>query len=431
MSGDRATRRRFLAAPAAVAAGGRYAQADWASRPIITVGPAKADIVGTGEKAIQAAVDYAAQQGGGTVQILPGMYRCRNAVFLRSGIRIVGSGADSVLVKEPSRTAKLAEDVDFYEQEIALADPSGFEVGDGVCLRARSLRNGEPVAFTRTLVARNGKRFKLDQPLPGYPAYVDLHLEGGPTATTLFALMHGEGICNAAIEDITLDGNKTNNEFLNGNHVACLFLRSCRHVTLRRVTARDFNGDGISWQTSHDVTAEDCHCHDNESFGMHPGAGSQRPVVRHCTLERNDIGFFFCWGVKSGLVENTRIAGNRRFGVSLGHRDTDNLLRRNEIRLSGETGVLFRDEKNPAFSPNRNRLIENIILDTGADTGVGVDVQGEVAAVVMERNTIRETRQPAQRAGIRIGARSRDITLTANRIDGFAHDILDQRRERK
>jgi len=44
--------------------------------------PEKADLVGADHRAIQAAVDYVAGLGGGTVQILPGKYRFRNAVQL-------------------------------------------------------------------------------------------------------------------------------------------------------------------------------------------------------------------------------------------------------------------------------------------------------------------------------------------------------------
>ena len=67
-------------------------------------------------------MDYVTRLGGGTVKILPGTYRLRNSVFLASKVRIVGSGEDSILIKEPSATTKLAADSDWYDQEITLAD---------------------------------------------------------------------------------------------------------------------------------------------------------------------------------------------------------------------------------------------------------------------------------------------------------------------
>ncbi|GIS58084.1 MAG: hypothetical protein CM1200mP2_03090 [Planctomycetaceae bacterium] len=46
------------------------------------------------------------------------------------------------------------------------------------------------------------------------------------------------------------------------------------------VEARNNNGDGISWQICHDVVVENCHSHDNADLGLHPGSGSQRPLIR-------------------------------------------------------------------------------------------------------------------------------------------------------
>src|SRR5262245_41369589 len=90
---------------------------DWAERLTVSVGPAKADLVGSNEKVIQAGVDYVARFGGGTVKILPGVYRLRNAIYLQSKVRLVGSGKETVLFKEPSVTTKLAADSDWYDQE--------------------------------------------------------------------------------------------------------------------------------------------------------------------------------------------------------------------------------------------------------------------------------------------------------------------------
>src|SRR5689334_3850321 len=56
---------------------------NWAQRLTITVGPKTADLVGSTEKVIQAAVDSLARWGGGTVKILPGKYRFRNAVCMQ------------------------------------------------------------------------------------------------------------------------------------------------------------------------------------------------------------------------------------------------------------------------------------------------------------------------------------------------------------
>ena len=199
----------------------------------------------------------------------------------------------------------------------------------------------------RTLVARSGNRFKLDRALRK-----NFWVKESPTVSKLFPILSGEEIEDIVIENITLDGNKANNENLNGNYAGCIFLQDCNRIQMRQVTARDYNGDGISWQICHDVIVEDSHSHGHAGYGLHPGSGSQRPLMRRNRLENNELGLFFCWGVKYGLAENNTIIDNHRYGVSVGHRDTDNVVRDNEILRSGEVGVIFRRERGRAFAPH-------------------------------------------------------------------------------
>jgi hypothetical protein len=395
---------------------------EWEERLTVTVGNKKAQLIGGDEKVIQAAIDYVARFGGGTVHVLPGAYRLRNAVYLASGVRIKGSGEDSVLIKEPSVKTTLAADSDWYDQEMTLVDATGFQVGDGVCLRTRNPHHGGTDVVKRTLVARVGNRFKLDRALRE-----NFWQVGESTVATLFPILSGENISDVVIEDITLDGNKDNNDNLNGNYAGCIFLQDCNRITMRRVTARNYNGDGISWQVCHDVVVEDCHSHDHTGLGLHPGSGSQRPLIRGNKVERNDIGIFFCWGVKYGLAEKNVIAENR-VGVSIGHRDTDNLICDNDITDSSKVGVLFRPERGKAFAGHRNRLERNRIINSGDEDGIGVDVQGGTESIVLIQNQILETREPLNRIGVRISEEAGDIQLVENQIEGFAVEVTDLRK---
>jgi Right handed beta helix region len=405
--------------PRAIA--GDHAEPAWDEMLTITVGQKDADLVGTTDKVIQAAIDYATQRGGGTIRILAGTYRLRNAIYLSSRLRIKGDGPDTILVKEPSTASKLALDSDWYDQEITLADARGFRVGDGVCLRAKHSDHDGEVVIKRTLVARSGNRFKLDKGLRD-----NLWLRRQPTAATLFPLLSGENIAGVVIEDLALDGNRSNNENLDGNYAGCIFLQDCKDVAVRKVIARNNNGDGISWQVCHDVIVEKCQSHDHEGLGLHPGSGSQRPIIRENRVERTQIGIFFCWGVRFGLAENNTIADVRTAGISIGHRDTDNLIRGNSITRSGKVGILFREEP-PAFGPHRNRCENNQILDSGPEDGIGIDVRGLTEQVTLTQNGVRETRKPMSRIGIRIGAQARDITLANNQIEGYAVNVSDLR----
>lgn len=393
----------------------------WDEHLTVTVGPAKADLVGADHRVLQAAVDYVAALGGGTVKILPGTFRLRNAVSLRSKVRLLGSGDETILVKEPSISTKLAADSDWYDQEITLANAEGFQVGDGVCLRTRNPHHGGTDVAKRTLVARSGNRFKLDRALRE-----NFWLEGDTTVSTLFPILSGEHIADVVIEDLALDGNRAANANLDGNYAGCIFLQDCNRIAIRNVTARNYNGDGISWQICHDVVVENCRSHDHAGLGLHPGSGSQRTVIRGNRLARNSIGIFFCWGVKFGLAERNVIE-ECQCGVSLGHRDTDNVVRSNTILRSGQVGVLFRPERGKEFAAHRNRIEANRIEDTGKEDGVAIDVQGPTEEIAIVGNDLVETRGPAQRIAIRVGPETRDVRLADNHVQGFAVPIADLR----
>jgi hypothetical protein len=66
----------------------------------------------------------------------------------------------------------------------------------------------------------------------------------------------------------------------------------------------------------------------------------------------------------------------------------------------------------------RDQLGRNRITESGPAGGLGIDVQGETESITRARNRLRETRQPLQRVGIRVGARTRDVRLIDNRCKG-------------
>jgi hypothetical protein len=404
--------------------GDSVAEPEWEKRLSISVGPRKADLVGTNEKVLQAAVDYMAAMGGGTVRVLPGEYRLRNAVHMRSNVRLLGSGAESVLKKEASATVKLADDSDWYDQEITLASGKGFQVGDGVCLRAKNPHNGSSTVIKRTLVARSGNRFKLNAGLRK-----NLWLTGNPTCSTLFPILNCEHVKHVAIENITLDGNRKNNANLDGNYAGCIFAQDCSWLTFRGVEARNYNGDGFSWQICHDVVVEGCHSHDHAGLGLHPGSGSQRPVMRGNKLVRNHIGIFFCWGVRHGLAEKN-INLENDIGISIGHRDTDNFILDNDVLRSKKGGIVFRvDDRGKDFGPHRNRIEKNRIIDSGNEAGIGIDVRGNIRDITLKANEIRETRGQQKRVGIHVGKETRDVKLEGNKIEGFKTPVVREPRK--
>jgi hypothetical protein len=179
---------------------------DWKQRVTITVGPRDADRVGTTDRVIQAAVDYVARKGGGTVRVLPGKYRMRDSVFLQSKVRMLGSGTDSALPKEPSATSRLIVIGDHWHEEVTLADPGEFRVGDGVRLVAKDPSGKGTNIVQRALIASWGNRFKLDRRLEER-----FHLAGAPRIATKSTRLQYTNVSDVTIENVAVDGNKAHN----------------------------------------------------------------------------------------------------------------------------------------------------------------------------------------------------------------------------
>jgi nitrous oxidase accessory protein NosD len=203
-------------------------------------------------------------------------------------------------------------------------------------------------------------------------------------------------------------------------------LDESNRVTVRNVTVRDFYCDGIVWGISHDVLVENCDVADGVRLALHSGSGSQRSIVRGNRMRHSGEGIYFCWGAQHGLYEKN-IIEDCNYGMTFGHSDSDNLIRDNDIRRSGEAGIHFRGGSK-AFAPHRNRIEGNRIIDSGGEKGVAIDINGETEAVVIAKNELRETRKPLKRVGILIGAETRDIRCTDNDIQGFATPISDLRK---
>jgi parallel beta-helix repeat protein len=166
-------------------------------------------------------------------------------------------------------------------------------------------------------------------------------------------------------------------------------------------------------------------------LGLHPGSGSQRPVVRQCVARNNgEDGLFLCWRVKHGLFEENILENNGRFGISIGHKDTDNLLRKNQIRGNHENGIVFRNESE-GMAGHRNRVEENVIENNGlTKEAAGIRIRGETHDLVFKNNVIRDTRpgrEGKQTIGIQLEENVGPVTLEGNQVEA-AKTIDDKRK---
>jgi Periplasmic copper-binding protein (NosD) len=399
---------------------------EMSEHPKVTVGRAGTDLIGADNRALQAAVDYIAGLGGGVVDIGEGEYLMRDSLHLRSNVTVRGHKGKTILRKADATVSRLTLDGDFGEQQITVADASGFAVGAGV-----AIWDDKAQGFHTTvgrITGRRGNNFSVDAPL-----MADCMVADHATAATVFPVVSGSKIQGARVEDLVIEGNKGANPPLNGCRGAGIYLNLAFGTVIRGCVVRAYHGDGISFQQSNDVSVVDCISEDNTDLGFHPGSGSQRPVVRNNLARRNGTdGLFLCWRVRHGVFENNRMESNGRFGISIGHKDSDNLLRGNHVVRNGANGVFFRDE--PAgMSPHRNRLEENVIEDNGQKSGTaGIRIRGVPSGLVFEKNVIRDTRSSSrqtQTVGILVEDRVGPVQLGSNQIE--ASQAVDDRRPKE
>lgn len=381
---------------------------------VLTVGQDRGDLRGADDKIIQAGVEYLNTLGGGTLVILPGVYEMRNSVYLSPNITLRGSGEKTVLKKASGVETRVVRDSDWFEYGVQVDSTEGFSPGGGIMLRSSTGEGDwEFDVLQATITAIEGNVIYLDRMTD-----TNFWVEDEATAGTIFPILTAENVDDVVVEDIVLDGNRDNNEHINGNFAGGVFIQSCNRWRFRNVVSRNYNGDGFSFQVCDDIHFQNCKAINNAGLGFHPGSGSQRPIFLNCESHGNNLGLFFCWAVSDGIAENCVLSENKKFGISIGHRDTDNVIKNCKIERNGEVGILFRAEEEEFQCGNRNRIENCIIRDNGGNKpGIGIDIQGQTEDITITNTKFENTSGEKQKIGIRISADAERIILKNNIFD--------------
>ena len=394
--------------------------------PVLTVGQGEGNLQGDDDKIIQAGIEYLNRLGGGILEVLPGVYKLRNSVYLRPNITLRGSGDKTILRKNKSVVTALVRDSDWFEYGVQVADTKGFAPAGGIMLRSKTgPGDWQFDVLQATITAIEDNFIFLDR-----LTEENFWLEKDATAATIFPILTAENVDDVVVEDIVLEGNREQNEHINGNFSGGVFIQHCNRWSFRNVTSRKYNGDGFSFQVCDDIRFFDCKAINNADLGFHPGSGSQRPVFQRCLSERNSQGIFFCWSVSDGLAEDCVLSENSRYGISIGHRDTDNIIRRCTIERNDQVGILFRKETNEFRSGSRNRIESCIIRDNGSKgQGIGIDIRGKTGDIVIHSTRFGNTADKKQNTGIRIGEMAKRVMLKGNTFENCPEPINDLRPE--
>ncbi|MFC1619603.1 right-handed parallel beta-helix repeat-containing protein [Candidatus Neomarinimicrobiota bacterium] len=380
----------------------------------ITVGGAGADITGFTSEAIQQAVDeLKSRAGGGVIKLTPGIFHIKAPVRLYSRQELTGSGKETVLRKVDGFSTNLVIDADYGERQLTVADPADFEPGMAVHIYDTEHNNAWEVSIA-VITMIEGNVLYLDEYL-----LRDYRADKGGGVSTASAIIASLETEDVSIKNLTADGNRQQNEFINGCRGGGVYLYDVRDALVENVTVRNFNGDGISWQMTWNVTVRNCTISGCSKDGLHPGTGSYNTRIERNESSNNDRhGLYICWRVQNGLVVDNRLHHNQRSGICTGHKDTDMIFERNQIYENGEAGVFLRKEREPN-APHGNLFRDNTIENNGTKGGgYGFRIESPVRGLVLEGNTIRDTGIGAQRAAVYLYRRDLPVSLKDNIISG-------------
>ena len=377
---------------------------------VITVGGINADVPGFNNKAIQIAVD-ALPADGGTVKMNAGEFKMMAPVRLPSNVKLVGAGPETILKRIDGFHSKFVVDADYGELKLTVEDALGFAVGMSV--QVKNDPYNECWDVTTGVITD----------IIGNMIYIDTHLirdyesDKNGMVTNAGSCVSVMGSKNVFISNFTIDGNKEKNDLLDGCNGGGVVIIKSKDVTVENVHVKDFNGEGITWQITENVTVRNCEISGCTNMGMHPGSGSPNSVIEGNKSYNNKVGLFICWRVQHSLVKNNQFYQNETYGISTGHKDSDVLFESNHIYENGSDGIYFREE-DKKNSPHRNTFLNNTIENNG---GYGISINGNIMDVVLKENVIRDTKRGRQKAAIFISKKTSAIKETNNKMSGHSN----------
>lgn len=379
---------------------------------VLTVGGINADVSGFNNQSIQFAIDAVAKTGG-TVKLNPGVYKIVAPVQLKSNVDLVGSGDSTLLKRAEGVQTRYVEDADYGELKLTVENSDGFEIGMKV--QVTDSENSScwnvSTAYISDIVDNT---VYIDKGL-----IRDYRSDKNGLISNASSVIEAIDASNSSISNLIVDGNREMNFFADGcNSAGILILRS-KNVTVDNVRVRDFNGEGISWQITENVTIKNSEISGSGNTGLHPGTGSPFSTIENNDIHHNDRdGLFICWRVYSSKVVGNKIHHNGRFGICTGHKDTDVVFTGNHIFDNENDGINLRGERK-TNAPHRNTFINNIIEN---NIGYGFSINSPAEDLLLKDNIFKNSAQ-SQKAAIYVYSNGSTPKLENNRFE--KHELGD------
>jgi len=381
---------------------------------IITVGGPGADLPAFTSEAVQIAIDALGSKGGGTVRLGAGTFAVSAPISLSDHVSLTGAGPSTILRKVDGFRTKFVIDADYGMLKVVVKDPSGFKTGMGIQLWDDDHTDCWD-ATTARITSINADTLYIDTWL------VHDYLAGSNgTISNSCPVVEGIGVEHVRIADFTVDGNGSTNDPMTGCRGGGVYFHKSRDITMERVRVHHFNGDNFSWQITEQVSVLQCESDHASGLGFHPGTGSDATRIEDCRCHDNKgDGIFLCWRVQNGVFRNNEIFANGQYGISIGHKDTDNLFENNRVYGNGSHGVYFREESEENGG-HRNVFKRNTVEDNGVSVkpAYGFYIGGTTHDILIENTIVRSTGKGHQAGAIFLGKNASKIVERNNTFAG-------------
>jgi tRNA-Thr(GGU) m(6)t(6)A37 methyltransferase TsaA len=303
------------------------------------------------------------------------------------------------------------EDADFGELKLKVEDADGFEIGMKVQV-TDDQNSGCWNVSAATITDIEEDVIYIDRGL--IRDYRSDQNGLVSNASSVIEIIDAE---DCMVSDLLIDGNRTDNFFADGCNSAGILIYKSGWITVDGVHVMDFNGEGISWQTTEHVSILNSEISGSGNTGLHPGTGSPYTRIENNVVHHNDQdGLFICWRVYESSVKGNSFHHNGRYGICTGHKDTDVLFESNHIFENGSDGVNLRAERE-ANAPHRNTFTRNIIENNGTDGGgFGFSINSPARELVLTGNQFGNSLN-TQKAAIYVFEAGLEPELIDNRFD--------------
>ncbi|MDA3867617.1 MAG: glycosyl hydrolase family 28-related protein [Salinivirgaceae bacterium] len=199
---------------------------------IITVGGSTADVPGFSSEAIQIALDAIKTRGGGTVKLNPGTYNIIGSVRLSSHTKLTGAGKSTILKKCDGFKTSFIVDADWGMLKAVVKDASGFKRGMGIELYDDKNRHGYDVSTAVITDIQDNVIYFDNRNIHDYYA----GLNG--TISNACSIIEAVEVEEVTISNLVIEGNKANNDSLNGCRGGGVFIQKSRNCLVEKCSGK-------------------------------------------------------------------------------------------------------------------------------------------------------------------------------------------------